>query len=85
MRLIDADAFKDILIDNALRGNGKLELISIIDNAPTVEERQKGEWIVNVHGSLTEPPYFCSKCNGANNWKAPFCEYCGADMRGGRE
>lgn len=43
-------------------------------------DRPKGKWIVNASDSFTEPPYFCSECNGANNWKAPFCEHCGAEM-----
>lgn len=49
------------------------------------KEEKKGKWISNEPFSLVDPPYFCSECNGANNWKAPFCEHCGAEMRGHKE
>jgi len=41
----------------------------------------KGEWIVNTGNSYIDPPYFCSECNSPNNWKAPYCEHCGAQMK----
>lgn len=47
-------------------------------------ERPHGEWIKNAEEwQRIDPPYFCSECGHANLRKTPFCEMCGADMRGG--
>ena len=61
---------------------------AIIDNAPTVVERPKGEWIETQRG-IHVTDYKCSCCGrtvrddtGYNVSKDyPFCN-CGADMRG---
>lgn len=75
-QLIDnAPTVDDLIVAIAGRTNGKTQ--AVLDAV-----RPKGKWIVNTGNSYIEPPYFCSECNGSNNWKAPFCEHCGADMRG---
>ena len=50
------------------------------------QKRPQGKWIYQEDWhSEGEVPWRCSKCKGANSWKAPFCEHCGADMRGDEE
>ena len=52
-RLIDADALKEAFANSehiketvcGLDVMEMLAIIEIIDNAPTIEERQKGKWI----------------------------------------
>lgn len=58
--------------------------IGVIKYAPSVEpERPKGEWIQNApEGQGVDPPYICSICGYAESTRTPFCEQCGADMRG---
>ena len=89
MRLIDADkliAEYDSVHIGEPGGARKLMV-----DAPTIEERKKGEWIPEFDGKFTGGAYWfsCSKCkrivpevrNGGWN----FCPTCGADMRGGQE
>lgn len=88
MRLIDADALKKALevapyndIDDLTRTEW------LIDDAPTVEARPKGEWIERVEhrgcylGVKTVYSYTCPFCGIKEYEKHPFC-HCGADMRG---
>lgn len=56
----------------------------IINNAPTVEERQQGEWIkwsFKTFGALGDWEYKCSKCEKVYGGEYNFCPNCGADMR----
>ena len=75
MRLIDADELKGRTTNFDEEGN-RIWHKWDIDNAPTVEERPTGEWI--LHGMI----YYCSKCghecgeSGDN-----FCGNCGAKMK----
>ena len=58
----------------------------IIDNAPTVEERQQGEWIkysFKDFGAFGDYDYKCSNCQKVSGGQYNFCSNCGADMRGG--
>lgn len=103
MRLIDADAFWDKLqeLESWLYSdctydclNRKLvvdlaQVERLIEEAPTIEERPRGEWI--NHLDLTEDYYGeskqCSLCGYKDyntrrfSWHK-FCPNCGADMRG---
>lgn len=69
----------------------------LIDNAPTVSERPKGEWIectksgmpLTEYGRMTGEKWYgfkCSRCNfiykGNALIESPFCQKCGADMKG---
>lgn len=95
MRLIDADALEyDCNADECgmLTGCNHCQYHVItedeIDNAPTIEERPKGEWYYNYQNG-----WHCSICNksvkdmptvmGKANFN--FCPNCGADMRGEEE
>lgn len=56
---------------------------AIIDNAPTVDERPRGEW----DKSPVSRFYTCSFCGKtspdlSSYMKMNFCPNCGADMRG---
>ena len=101
MRLIDADA----LIEDCKKYLNTLNpdrdgkectrihwLIGVLSNAPTIEERKRGEWYKPT-GMM--PPeyagvYRCSECDelAMRDWKThkqkltDFCPNCGADMRG---
>ena len=45
-----------------------------------------GEWIENApEGQDIDPPYICSICGHAESTRTPFCEQCGAKMKGGTE
>lgn len=52
-------------------------ILRAINNAPTVEERNEGEWLDNG-----DRYYRCSLCGmkDTDNWK--FCRGCGAKMKG---
>ena len=53
----------------------------MINKAPTVEERPRGEWIMHddeILGLSCE----CSACHIETCGDTPFCPNCGADMRG---
>lgn len=58
-----------------------------IESLPPVTPTERtGEWIENApEGQGIDPPYICSICGHAESTKTPFCEQCGADMRGEEE
>ena len=83
MRLIDAEALKrnmEFVCMGIMAGTEDYNApLTEIDNAPTVEERPKGKWIVEhdrVH---------CFPCGHEQNYPSNFCPNCGADMRKGDE
>ena len=96
MRLIDADALKEKLTElgwinnNPYNGDNMIE--EIIDNTPTVElpvaigipiMRPIGHWIKNAEPwDYQNPPFICSECGNPHLFDTPYCEICGADMRG---
>lgn len=54
--------------------------ISFVEDAPTVEERPTGEWI--LHGMI----YYCSNCgHDCGESGDNFCGNCGAKMKGEEE
>ena len=80
MRLIDADALKEVTKGLFCPDGFKLELIRAIDNAPTVEERPQGEWVKTaLYGQSC---YECDNCHLHFDITTNFCPNCGADMRG---
>lgn len=61
--------------------NTLAEVITIIDNAPTVEpERPQGEW-VEKEETPASVSYYCSNCKREGIPITPFCPWCGASMR----
>ena len=60
--------------------NGALyATIELIDNAPAVEEKSQGEWVIEhdwVH---------CSSCGHEQNYPSDYCPKCGASMQKGEE
>lgn len=96
MRLIDADALDDILVDGEIkaRKSRKYVLESAINTIrgnltqmPTVEsERKKGEWI-RLDEYPNDVSVKCSECGVTlEDWMMGafynYCPNCGADMRG---
>lgn len=94
MRLIDADR---IIERNSviMQYEGKpVRVVSVIaiNNAPTIEERTKGEWIEGEQdgmllGLVPYYIYYCSECGyhfslNRGSKKPNYCQECGADMRG---
>ena len=77
MRLIDADELKEAV--NAKKVVGRFNTILLIDSAPTVEERPKGEWI----NTRNYPKRWeCSCCGMKSIHIYKFCPNCGAKMKG---
>lgn len=86
MRLIDADKLIQAMSEY---GRSETEvkncfwyaenIISLIVNAPTIEERKQGTWTTD---NLVRPFGICSQC-GQICETENFCGNCGADMRGG--
>lgn len=78
-RLIDADALET---HEMYDGQGFTQVVykDDIDEAPTLEERPHGEWVLDKEFSFIFNIYECSKCrfNGSKRWH--FCPNCGARM-----
>lgn len=88
MRLIDGEAAKNHFaqIGEIAEYKGAICTvvpISAIDSIPTIDPdslRPKGHWIDDGSGVI-----ICSNCGEEHAWddyRASFCEDCGADMRG---
>lgn len=86
MRLIDADALKESMGTPTPRDilEEKINKIicAYIDNAPTVDERQQGEWLFDKENSFTIDMFKCSICGYFGHTHFNFCPNCGSDMRG---
>lgn len=97
MRLIDADYLKDVLLLHNYHGNNKdivpysdrkgyrlrqREVEEAIINAPTILEREKGEWIKDERHSVSVEIYLCSICKRLGNPYYKYCPHCGAGMKG---
>lgn len=95
MRLIDADNVKNLISEELEKHFNRwdstitvaeMETIAkdTIDNAPTVEERPQGKWIIIDKYS---DDYKCSVCNsyplerGDYPELSKFCPACGAKMK----
>lgn len=98
MRLIDADALYELLdggydLDFDEVPETKRELLRMISEQPTIEERKKGEWRTTLYhisddgNELYE--HYCSECkktvmiSNLKKGRFKYCPNCGADMRGG--
>ena len=92
MRLIDADKLIKSYLDHC-RTEFEIKnccmadenVINIIDNAPTVEERPQGEWIIvkdERYGDNVKCP-FCGKELAGTDLN--FCCKCGARMEADNE
>lgn len=65
-------------------------LMSVIDNAPTVEEKPHGEWIFEEdiitfpgnHLKCSNCGFFAEPLIDGNLLLSSFCPYCGAKMEG---
>lgn len=86
MRLIDADALIEEY-DRVHVGEpgGARKLMC---DAPTVEERKTGKWILCTDERFDIDYYKCSECGYEPYRKmdiSNFCPNCGADMREGQD
>lgn len=57
------------------------DVISDLEDAPTIEERKKGKWYVRDITRYGGKPYICTVCGRGANDVYHFCPSCGADMR----
>lgn len=91
MRLIDADELKKAIEDYLERNQEVMiydvDMLDMLDNAPTVEERLTGEWKYNqydANGNIGN--WHCSECRhivyGGRSQKPyyNYCPNCGAKM-----
>lgn len=91
MRLIDADALERAIKTECnpygrptIDFESGKKVLKIIDNAPTIEERPKGKWIIDGHHIRCNRcnEYICNTDSEGNTIPDNFCPNCGADMRG---
>lgn len=84
--LISRSALREKISNAFIDGATKSIFKKYIDNAPTVAERPKGEWIVVKSPLSNETIVKCDKCGdefiGNDVEDYNFCPNCGADMRG---
>lgn len=92
MRPIDADALIKWLNDTYCDTSKRLwnynhhvmamDMIEIIENYPTIEERKHGYWRPAKEDAEGEAcaEYKCSVCESYGDWFDMFCRYCGAEM-----
>lgn len=92
MRPIDADALIKWLNDTYCDISKRLwnynhhvmamDMIEIIENYPTIEERKHGYWRPAKECTEGEAcaEYKCSVCGSYGDWFDMFCRYCGTEM-----
>lgn len=87
MRLIDADRLET---HEQLEpfGNGNYEYVEVvykddIDNAPTIESKRTGHWIVGEYDTVRGYWATCSSCGHISFGGGKFCRECGARMKEG--
>ena len=68
-------------VNNAYKIGWNTAIEAIMENEPVVEERNKGEWIVNDKPDEFAD-FICPFCNRGWHWETNFCPDCGADLRG---
>ena len=80
-RLIDADRLVKT-IEKAQMESRKVNVLSLIHDAPTVEERPKGKWIIDGHHIRCNRcnEYICNTDREGNKIPDNFCPNCGAKM-----
>ena len=71
--------------DAPCRACGIGDMIDELEDAPTIEERKTGKWILDSKPGR----YRCSECLAfsarddlGNEYLSDYCSVCGADMRG---
>ena len=84
MKLIDKDALSMELMNEVLNAYAKADFLfahalnvfqSLIDKAPTVEERKHGHWEdIDLDTSV------CSVCKNPQEYETRYCPECGAKM-----
>ena len=80
MRLIDADLLRGQITWFEVSYISKREMVKIIDEVPTAEERPHGIWKYKDH------VYVCSNCNSdaleleEYPYTSAYCPFCGAEM-----
>ena len=72
--------------ENLENEGGDVHLQALDMAIEALSTERTGEWIENApEGQDIDPPYICSICGHAESTRTPFCEQCGAKMKGGTE
>lgn len=77
MRLIDGEELKTAFPPGETVRTESV--MATIDHMPTIEPRQKGEWIDDGRDKVVR--WYCSICGRWDRYVYNFCPNCGADMR----
>lgn len=99
MRLIDADALKEYILRSVPNwSEGREIVLDCIANSPTIEERKKGEWIIQDNPGTGWYRVVCSECGEDVTSNIPmigffpdckplwgYCPECGSYNGGGGE
>lgn len=75
MRLIDADALTDDVLDAFMKSDRARDVIKHIQFAPTISPdslRPKGRWEDFYEGKFDNPLYVCSECMEYALWKTEY-------------
>lgn len=84
MRLIDADAFEVVVLQDVSNefAEGVQYAMELLDKAPTIEARPvvRGEWVDLGRNYYTVVSQ-CSECGAKYDFRSPYCPNCGAEMR----
>lgn len=81
MRLIDADRFKNWLMENYILYDGGRSLKDI-DEQPTVDAEpvRHGHWVKKWNTFFKQDVWHCDVCENGSPLKYDYCPNCGAKM-----
>lgn len=80
MRLIDADAFAEVIASVATSELPIEEIIAHLEVAPTVEQDPVEPHV--EHDSDDDSWYYgCGACHDAIDYKDKFCRHCGREVK----
>ena len=85
MRLIDADALKEELIEPNVWWETESQAQRIIDTAPTIDPVKHGKWLFTTTDIQGLSIRVCSECGFQYPFalkKFNYCPMCGATMEG---
>ncbi len=92
MRLIDADALRDLMEQICWDIVEMRAVQKTIDEQPTIDPVKRGKWRAesvkhgwNAYDGFGRHIYCCSECRNYSQEDFPYCHWCGAQMERGEE